>query len=99
MLKHLVLFTFKAASSKNEITQIVDSFIKLERLIPEILEIESGINVSPENYHQGFTHCFCLTFESLDTLASYQINVHHIKFQRLLQEHMEKVFVVDYYVN
>ena len=99
MLKHVVLFTFKSSSSQSEVIQVVNSFKSLEQLIPEVLEFESGLNISPENHHQGFTHCFSLTFESLKTLASYQVNKHHLEFQKILKPHMKKVFVVDYYTD
>lgn len=98
MLKHIVLFTFKPTSTAEQVSEIVNSFKDLEHLVPEILEFEWGNNVSHEKHHQGFTHCFTISFESLETLATYQINKHHLEFQKVIQPHMEKVFVVDYYV-
>jgi hypothetical protein len=47
---------------------------------------------------QGFTHCFTLTFSSEKDLADYQQNPDHKAFQAVLKPHMDKVFVVDYFV-
>ncbi|MBY0432536.1 MAG: Dabb family protein [Cyclobacteriaceae bacterium] len=57
------------------------------------------LNVSPENHHQGFTHCFVLTYHSEQDLADYQAHPANVAFQRVLQSHMEKVFVVDYWAD
>jgi len=77
-LKHVVLFTFKASSSAQE--------------------VENVAHMSPEHLDQGFTHCFTLTFNSEKDLADYQSHPEHKAFQTILKPHMDKVFVVDYFV-
>lgn len=99
MLKHIVIFKFKQASSQEAIEEIVASFLNLKNENTGILEIDWGENVSPENHHQGFTHCFTLTFQSLNELNKYQLHPKHLDFQEVLIPHMEKVFVVDYNVS
>jgi len=96
MLKHIVLFKFKETSKKEEIETIISSFLNLKNKISTLVAIEWGENISPENFHQGFTHCFTLLFDSMEALLAYQIDTHHIAFQKVLLPHMEKVFVVDY---
>ena len=54
--------------------------------------------MSPEHLDQGFTHCFVLTFSNEKDLASYQLHPAHKAFQTILKPHMDKVFVVDYFV-
>ena len=41
---------------------------------------------------------FTLTFNSEKDLADYQQNPDHKAFQTVLKPHMDKVFVVDYFV-
>ena len=60
--------------------------------------MEWGLNMSQEHLDQGFTHCFVLTFSSEKDLASYQVHPAHKAFQEVLKPHMDKVFVVDYFV-
>jgi hypothetical protein len=96
-LRHVVIFKFKETSSKAAVDSVVNSFMGLARKIPVIKSMEWGLNDSPENFHQGFTHCFVLTFSNKkDRDEVYQKHPAHMEFQKVLGPHMEKVFVVDY---
>lgn len=96
-LRHVVIFKFKETSSKAAVDSVVSSFMGLARKIPVIKSMEWGLNDSPENFHQGFTHCFILTFSNKkDRDEVYQKHPAHMEFQKVLGPHMEKVFVVDY---
>ena len=96
-LQHVVIFKFKETSSKSSIDSVVNAFTGLKKKIPAIKQLEWGLNDSPENWHQGFTHCFILTFDNKhDRDVTYQKHPAHLDFQKILGPHMEKVFVVDY---
>jgi hypothetical protein len=96
-LRHVVIFKFKETSSKASVDSVVKSFIGLAKKIPVIKSMEWGLNDSPENFHQGFTHCFVITFSNKkDRDEVYQKHPAHMEFQKVLGPHMEKVFVVDY---
>ncbi|MFM8587200.1 MAG: Dabb family protein [Bacteroidota bacterium] len=98
-LRHVVIFKFKETSSKAAVDSVVSSFMGLARKIPVIKSMEWGLNDSPENFHQGFTHCFVLTFsKKRDRDEVYQKHPAHMEFQKVLGPHMENVFVVDYKV-
>ncbi len=97
--RHVVMFKFKETSSAASVDSVVNAFMGLGKKIPVVKSIEWGLNNSPENFHQGFTHCFVLTFANTsDRDAVYQKHPAHMEFQKILQPHMEKVFVVDYKV-
>ncbi len=96
-LRHVVIFKFKETSSKASVDSVVKSFMGLAKKIPVIKSMEWGLNDSPENFHQGFTHCFVITFSNKkDRDEVYQKHPAHMEFQKVLGPHMEKVFVVDY---
>lgn len=96
-LRHVVIFKFKETSSKAAVDSVVNSFMGLAKKISVIKSMEWGLNDSPENFHQGFTHCFVLTFSNKkDRDEVYQKHPAHMEFQKVLSPHMEKVFVVDY---
>ncbi|MEK0423221.1 MAG: hypothetical protein RLZ95_1131 [Bacteroidota bacterium] len=97
-LKHIVLFTFKPTSTPKEVENVAKTFAALYGKVPQVKKMEWGINMSPEHLDQGFTHCFTLTFNSEKDLADYQQNADHKAFQAVLKPHMDKVFVVDYFV-
>jgi hypothetical protein len=96
-LRHMVLFTFKATSTKVQIDSVVAAFGDLYGKVPQVKKFEWGMNISTEHFDQGFTHCFLLTFKSEKDLADYQLNPLHKQFQAILKPHMDKVFVVDYW--
>ena len=96
-LQHVVIFKFKETSSKNSVDSVVNAFVGLKDKITVIKKLEWGLNDSPENWHQGFTHCFILTFNNkYDRDVVYQKHQAHLDFQKILGPHMDKVFVVDY---
>ncbi|MEY3945682.1 MAG: hypothetical protein RJB03_388 [Bacteroidota bacterium] len=99
LLRHVVIFKFKESSSKASVDSVVNAFVALKDKIPVVKKLEWGLNDSPENWHQGFTHCFILTFANKkDRDEVYQVHPAHKAFQKILGPHMEKVFVVDYAV-
>jgi hypothetical protein len=98
-LRHVVIFKFKESSSKASVDSVVNAFVALKDKIPVVKKLEWGLNDSPENWHQGFTHCFILTFANKkDRDEVYQVHPAHKAFQKILGPHMDKVFVVDYAV-
>lgn len=99
VLKHLVLFKFKDEAARRDIERVVDSFLELKNKIPVIQALEWGTNVSPENKHQGFTHCFCLTFPDTRSRDAYLPHPAHREFGEILKPVVEKVMVFDYFAN
>jgi len=96
-LQHVVIFKFKETSSASSVDSVVRAFVGLKDKIAVIKKFEWGLNDSPENWHQGFTHCFILTFDNKhDRDVVYQKHQAHLDFQKILGPHMDKVFVVDY---
>jgi len=100
LLRHVVLFKFKDEASSQDVNRLNDSFNALATAIPVIKDFEWGINDSPENFHQDFTHCYLLTFASEEDRDSvYTPHPQHHAFVSSLGPHLEKVFVVDYWTN
>jgi len=100
LLRHVVIFKFKDESSEEDVDRLNKSFNALADAIPVIKDFEWGINDSPENFHQDFTHCYLLTFASEEDRDNvYTPHPQHKAFVESLQPHLEKVFVVDYWTN
>lgn len=97
MLRHAVLFKFKDSASPTDIKKVETTFRALPGQIPEIKSLEWGINNSPENLNQGFTHLFFLSFESEAGRAVYLPHPAHKAFGKVLGPHLDKVLVVDYW--
>lgn len=100
VLRHVVLFKFNDTSSESDVKKLNEAFNALPDAISVIKDFEWGINDSPENFHQDFTHCYLITFASEEDRDSiYTPHPQHQAFVASLQPHLEKVFVVDYWTN
>ena len=97
MLRHVVIFKFKDASSAQEVQKVVDGFRELKSKIPQIASFEFGTNNSPEGLNDGFTHCFLVTFKSEKDRDVYLPHPAHKAFVELLKPHLEKAMVIDYW--
>jgi len=98
LLRHVVIFKFKDTSSSGAVDKVAKTFTALYGKVPQIAAFEWGVNMSQEHFDQGFTHCFILSFKSEKDAADYQQHQAHKDFQAVLKPHMEKVFVVDYWM-
>ena len=97
MLRHVVIFKFKDASSAQEVQKVVDGFRELKSKIPQIASFEFGTNNSPEGLNDGFTHCFLVTFKSEKVRDAYLPHPAHKAFVELLKPHLDKAMVIDYW--
>ncbi|MBC7960569.1 MAG: Dabb family protein [Vallitaleaceae bacterium] len=97
VLRHVVLFKFKAHASKDAISKCEKTFMELKNRVRYIKSLEWGVDVSPENLSQGFTHCFFLSFESEADRDAYLLNNSHKELGRLLDPILDKALVVDYW--
>jgi uncharacterized membrane protein YqgA involved in biofilm formation len=98
-LRHVVLFKFKESSSVADIKKVEEAFMALPSKIKQIVSLEWGINNSPENLAQGFTHCFFLSFKSEADRAIYLPHPDHKAFGTILGPHLDKVLVLDYWAS
>jgi hypothetical protein len=97
VLRHVVLFGFKATSSPQDVEKIVTAFQSLPGKISEIKGFEWGVNSSPEGLNQGLTHAFTVTFHSDADRDAYIPHPAHQEFVGLLGPHLDKVTVLDYW--
>ncbi|WP_339650509.1 Dabb family protein [uncultured Maribacter sp.] len=100
LLRHIVIFKFNDDASEADVQKLNDNFNELPDHISVIKDFEWGLNDSPENFHQDFTHCYMITFNSKkDRDTIYTPHLKHQEFVASLKPHLEKVFVVDYWAN
>jgi len=99
LLRHVVLFKFKDNTDAKGVQTVIDAFKELPRKINLIKDFEWGVNNSPENLNQGLTHCFFLTFTSEKDRDAYLVHPAHKAFGNILKPYLDKVTVVDYWVN
>lgn len=98
-LRHVVLFGWKQGADTNAINKAIQAFGQLPKKIREIKKYEWGVNNSPEKLNQGLSHCFVLTFSSEKDRDNYLVHPVHVAFTKLLPNILDKVTVLDYWVN
>ena len=95
--RHIVLFAFKPSLTPAHVQTVVSAFAALKSQLPSILEFEHGLNQSPENLNDGFTHVFTMTFSSRESFEhSYLHEPAHQAFVKGLDGLLEKALVVDF---
>jgi hypothetical protein len=97
ILRHAVLFKFKDTSSPENIKKVEEAFRALPTKIKEIADFEWGINNSPENLNQGFTHLFFVSFKTEKDREVYLPHPAHKAFVEVLGSHVDKILVLDYW--
>lgn len=97
MLRHVVLFSFKASAGRAEVAEIETAFTRLPSQINLIQEYEWGTDVSPEGIARGYTHCFLLSFASATDRDAYLVHPAHQAFVASLQSVLEQALVIDYW--
>ncbi len=97
LLQHVVLFKFKDDAKPEDVKKVEEAFIALKSQIKEIKAVEWGLNNSPENLNQGFTHCFLVSFASEKDREIYLPHPKHKEFVATLGPVLDKVLVIDYW--
>jgi hypothetical protein len=79
MIRHIVLVPFKPDIEGGRIAEIFASLKALKALVPGILAISAGSNVSPEGMARGHTHGFTVDFEDVAARDRYLADPDHGK--------------------
>ncbi|KAL6343835.1 hypothetical protein AAG906_027606 [Vitis piasezkii] len=103
VVKHVLLAKFKDSTPPDQIEELIKSYANLVSLIPPMKAFHCSktcdmlCNVTGiENMHQGFTHVFESTFESVEGMAEYVSHPAHVEASNRFLPHLEKVIVLDY---
>ncbi|KAM7280689.1 hypothetical protein ACFE04_007823 [Oxalis oulophora] len=96
VVKHLVLVKFKTDLTESEIEELIKGYANLVNLIEPMKSFTWGTDLSTENMHQGFTHLFESTFESIDGVKHYVDHPAHVDFANLFLASLDKVIIFDY---
>lgn len=97
VLRHVVLFKFKADAPAEQVKAVEEAFCALPKKISAIHAFEWGTDNSPEKLSKGFTHCFTLTFLTEEDRGVYLPHPDHKAFGAMLGPVLEDVLVVDYW--
>lgn len=63
MIRHCVFLRFKAATQDAEKQAIYEAIVALKEVVPGMVDVTYGPNVSPEGLNGGYLDGFIVTFE------------------------------------
>src|SRR5664279_1647082 len=95
-VRHLVMFSFQAGTSAEQIHVFFEAFRRLKEQIPGILSFEHGMNNSPEGKNRGITHAVLITFVDASARDAYLPHPAHQNFGATECGILDEVQVVDY---
>ena len=79
MIQHCVFLRFKAAVQETEKQAIYAAIAALSDVVPGMLEVKAGPNVSPEGLSGGYNDGFIVTFEDEMVRDYYLKHTKHIE--------------------
>ena len=97
VLRHIVNLKYKKEATEVELNEAVNAFLNLKKEIPEIKNIEWGLNDSKEGVSKGFTHAFTLTFKDDHAREIYLFHEAHIALVNKIGPLIDDVLVMDYW--
>jgi hypothetical protein len=78
MILHCVFLRLKSAMTPDEKQSLFDAIVALKQVIPGIIDIKYGPNVSPEGLHSGFVDGFTVTFDGIEARDAYLVHPQHV---------------------
>lgn len=94
MIKHIVMWKFKENEEEN-MKLFLEGLNKLKGIIPEIKNMETGININPKNEYDAI---LISEFETMEDLEKYKNNPEHIKVSSLCKKIRIDRQAIDYEV-
>lgn len=79
MISHCVFVRFKSAAASSEKQAIYESISALKDVIPGIIDVKYGQNVSSEGLNGGFLDGFIVTLDSIEARDEYLTHPQHIE--------------------
>lgn len=97
-LRHVVGFKFKSGTNQEQMDEALRQFANLKNEIPEISNLEWGLNNSTEGLSKGFDYCFTLTFNDTHAREIYVFHKAHLLAGKKIVPLLDDVFVMDYWI-
>lgn len=94
VLRHVVLFTFKADVPAIERAAILDALRDLATSVPSVRSLEVGENISPARA-QGYTYVLLETFDDRSGLAAYAAHPAHLPVLARMRDATAQLIAVD----
>ncbi|MEX2366304.1 MAG: Dabb family protein, partial [Pseudohongiellaceae bacterium] len=98
MIRHILLIKFKGSAEPSEVKKLRELFIAMPEKVAGVVSVEWGLNDSPENLNQGYTHSVFMTFANEEGRQSYLYHPAHEALKAVFSPLLEDIIVFDYQV-
>lgn len=96
MIRHILLIKFKDSAEPAQISAVKSLFEAIPNKVDGVLSVEWGLNDSPENKNQGYTHVVLMTFANEAGRQNYLPHPEHDALKHDFWPLLEDIVVVDY---
>ena len=98
MIEHLVFFKYNEDLDPKIKAQIVNGFKCLMGVIPGLIEVNIGENVTEETHlDQGINIGLRMLFQTHDHLRAYLTHPDHVQLADIVKTSVDNVIVCDFY--
>jgi len=98
MIRHILLIKFKPNAEQSEIDKLRILFEQMPVKVEGVVGVEWGLNDSPENKNQGYTHSVLMTFADEAGRQNYLPHPEHDALKEVFRPLLEDIIVFDYQV-
>ena len=98
MIRHILLIKFKQSVELFQINEIQNLFESLTTKIEGVVSVEWGLNNSPENKNQGYTHSVLMTFANEEGRQNYLQHPEHEALKKVFKPLLDDLLAFDYQI-
>lgn len=98
MIRHILLIKFQDSAELADIDRVKSLFDAIPDKVDGVVSVEWGLNDSPENKNQGYTHCVLMTFTNEQARQHYLPHPEHESLKEVFLPLLEDIIVFDYQV-
>ena len=96
MIRHILLIRFRHSAELSEIDAVRQMFAAIPDKVAGVVSVEWGVNDSPENKNQGYTHSVLMTFADEQGRQNYLPHPEHDALKVVFGPLLEDIVVFDY---
>ena len=98
MIRHILLIAFKDNVEQSQIDEIRALFELMPEKVEGVASVEWGVNNSPEQKNQGYTHSVLMTFANEAGRERYLPHPEHNALKKVFGPLLKDIVVFDYQV-
>jgi len=98
MIRHILLIKFRHSTTSSQVDETRALFKAIPDKVEGVVSVEWGVNNSPEDKSQGYTHSVLMTFADEQGRQNYLPHPEHDALKELFGPLLEELVVFDYQV-